>query len=530
MLNKLKEMRALNAFARKQSVGMQHKLMFYWLSMILTVFALVMLLLSAAGTFSKEDDRLNQMLKIQLQNSSDHLAEWLDHLTAQGLNMSKELSREIEAFLTEKGVTLDQLNDHPELLLELQEDLYAYVNTTLQTVDCSGAYVVIDATANTDADIASYSRSSLYLRYLSLNAISPVNPSVTYFRGIPDVAWQKGLELHNRWNLEFNIRRLPGYSELVYGTVSRPSERYFWTARTQLTDTWESAMLLCVPIVGNNQTVYGVCGVEVSALYFQLSCPATTGQFGSNVTVLAPVQDNRLVLSQGMVGGVSGTYLEGQETFSIHQGRYFNTYLSESGQYIGLQTPISISKEDAQELQWAVAILLPQESYAAHSANLRQTWIIAVLVLLLALLLIAFFLSRRFARPIVRALSQLQQGEAAEGTIFSGISEVDNLAQFLSTKEQSLKLAQGELPPNIAEMFDHFAERKAMLTEAERNILRYYIEGHEIAEIPDLAFISMSTVRKHNRSIYEKMGVASRDELMLYIDLFRRCGRLQELL
>ena len=71
MLNKLKEMRALNAFARKQSVGMQHKLMFYWLSMILTVFALVMLLLSAAGTFSKEDDRLNQMLKIQLQNSSD---------------------------------------------------------------------------------------------------------------------------------------------------------------------------------------------------------------------------------------------------------------------------------------------------------------------------------------------------------------------------------------------------------------------------------------------------------------------------
>ena len=29
MLNKLKEMRALNAFARKQSVGMQHKLMFY---------------------------------------------------------------------------------------------------------------------------------------------------------------------------------------------------------------------------------------------------------------------------------------------------------------------------------------------------------------------------------------------------------------------------------------------------------------------------------------------------------------------
>ena len=61
------------------------------------------------------------------------------------------------------------------------------------------------------------------------------------------------------------------------------------------------------------------------------------------------------------------------------------------------------------------------------------------------------------------------------------------------------------------------------------HIFRYYIDGHEIADIPDLAFISMSTVRKHNRSIYEKLGVASRDELMLYIDLLRRCGRLSEL-
>jgi len=85
------------------------------------------------------------------------------------------------------------------------------------------------------------------------------------------------------------------------------------------------------------------------------------------------------------------------------------------------------------------------------------------------------------------------------------------------------------IPPNIAELFDQFIERKCLLTEAERNILRYYIDGYEIADIPELAFISMSTVRKHNRKIYEKLGVSSRDELMLYIDLIRRCGRLQEL-
>ena len=67
------------------------------------------------------------------------------------------------------------------------------------------------------------------------------------------------------------------------------------------------------------------------------------------------------------------------------------------------------------------------------------------------------------------------------------------------------------------------------MTEAERNILRYYIDGHEITEIPELAFISIHTVKKHNSNIYQKLGISSRDELMLYIDLFRRLDRLNEL-
>ena len=49
MLHQLKEVRALNAFAKKQSVGMQRKLMLYWVSMILWVFAAIILLLSIAG-------------------------------------------------------------------------------------------------------------------------------------------------------------------------------------------------------------------------------------------------------------------------------------------------------------------------------------------------------------------------------------------------------------------------------------------------------------------------------------------------
>lgn len=87
----------------------------------------------------------------------------------------------------------------------------------------------------------------------------------------------------------------------------------------------------------------------------------------------------------------------------------------------------------------------------------------------------------------------------------------------------------GALPPGMEQLFSSFARKVQTLSSAERRILNYYIAGHEIAQIPELAFISIHTVKKHNRSIYQKLEISSRDELMLYIELFRCCDRLEEL-
>ena len=274
VLNKFRELRALNAFAKKQSVGMQRKLMLYWVSMILVVFAAVILLLSIAGAFSQNDEQLHEVMELQLKNTQDSLASRLDRLTAQSLNLSKELSREIEGELVREGISLQEVNDDSERLLKLQQIMYPLVNTTLQTANCNGAYVILNATANTTLEVADHSRSGLYLRYTNLSASNPVAPTVVYFRGIPDIARQKDLELHNRWNLEFDTDQIPGCRELMDTPLDRPAQRYFWSRRIDLKDTWESAMLLCVPIVGSDGTVYGVCGVELSALYFQFSYPA----------------------------------------------------------------------------------------------------------------------------------------------------------------------------------------------------------------------------------------------------------------
>ena len=111
----------------------------------------------------------------------------------------------------------------------------------------------------------------------------------------------------------------------------------------------------------------------------------------------------------------------------------------------------------------------------------------------------------------------------------TGISEIDSLVALLRSKAQSSE-NHSPLPTDIAELFDGFARRAAGLTATERSILRHYSEGQEVAEVAEAAFISINTLRKHNANIYRKLEVGSRDELMLYMELFRRAGRLDEIL
>ena len=63
----------------------------------------------------------------------------------------------------------------------------------------------------------------------------------------------------------------------------------------------------------------------------------------------------------------------------------------------------------------------------------------------------------------------------------------------------------------------------------ERTVLQYYINGFNVNEIAEKEFISLSTVRKHNSNINRKLGVSTREELLLYIDMFRRCDLMEKI-
>ena len=527
MMNRIKEILRLTAQIKKQSVSMQRRLLLYWLSMLLGIAAALVLILSVAGVFSNNAQKAGETLQLQLDNAQLKITQHMESLAANSIALSEQISRTLENVLTGNGLTMEDLNDNPELLQKLQEDLMPRLYMTLQLSQCSGAYFVLNATTNPESDKASHSATGLYLRYANFNAKGAAQQDVVFFRGIPDIARAERIELHNRWNLEFDTDLFPGYDASMQTEVGRLADSCCWTERFRLTDTWEDVSLLCVPIKDQNGKVCGLCGVELSSLYCYLSYPELNGTFGPMLTVLAPMQNAMLLPDKGLSGSTDGTFFADTDALTIHKGKYFNTYSDGGNRFIGLHCETSVRGADGSNL--IVAVLIPETTYSAYRNTGRWLLMGGSVLLLILTLCLSLFLSKRFVQPILKTIQAIRSEEITEKEA-TGISELDELMAFVHSKSNSKTLQPpNALPPNIEELFQTFAERAKTLSTAERGILKYYIDGHEITEIPDLAFVSIHTVKKHNSNIYQKLGISSRDELMLYIDIFRRLDRLNEL-
>ena len=82
MRNKILELLRLTRDARKQSVAMQHKLLLYWISMLLAIFAALLVVLSAMGVFSGTGQRLYRILEVHHKAVTVSLKEQVNILTA----------------------------------------------------------------------------------------------------------------------------------------------------------------------------------------------------------------------------------------------------------------------------------------------------------------------------------------------------------------------------------------------------------------------------------------------------------------
>ena len=520
-----RKIKDIQEHAKNRGISLERRLFLYWLIMVLAVMAAVFVVLIVAGVFSNDARKLGGTLSVQQKNTTMTFNKLIDTLNAQNLALSEQITREVADILETEERTFKDLDNNPELITRIEERMCFYLQTIVRSRSCSGAYFILDATTNTEAPGADRSRMGLYLRSGNVGTDGMANQYITFFRGVADVARKENIQMHNRWNLEFDIDDVPGYEILMGFDGRRILDCCYLSNRVTLSGTWEQVVLLSVPVVLEGK-VRGVCGVELSELFFNLVFPAVESSYGNMVTVVAPIADKRLLLDGAISGKTDGTYFTTDGTLLIKNGEHYNTYSDGSRTYFGNHIVIPKAVDGRSDL--TLVTLVPEISYQSSVAKNRTFWLCGGLGFLVLMLLAAMFLTRRFMLPIQKQIRALKDQKEPQEKSNSGIIEIDELLAYMYAR-QAKPDEESKMPPGMEERFFDFARRVETLTPMERTVLQYYINGFSVNEIAEKEFISLSTVRKHNSNINRKLGVSTREELLLYIDMFRRCDLMEKI-
>ncbi|MCR5719636.1 MAG: LuxR C-terminal-related transcriptional regulator [Lachnospiraceae bacterium] len=503
------------------SLTLKRRVLAYLASILLVTLGLIFVMFFFPGFWGRGKIGVRNMLNARLETVHESISERIELMEGYTLNLSRQLQKTIDYNLGLKtGVT--ELNGDGDAILELENEMYGDLNAFLLVSGSSGIFAVLDTTAGNGGVQDNYEKAGLYLRRANATERAII-PKINLYRGNAEVARQRGIELNTNWDMEFGLEKFEEYNRLIESTKDLPDSIY-WSERKDIADSWESAMLLGIPVVNSKGDDYGVCGFEFSDAYFAGQYPSFESNMGTVITVLAPVSEGKLLAGKGLVGNTEGVWFDKEGDLDINEGRLF-TYSGKNDTYIGLQKETGIRSTDGNK--WVVALLIPKSQCMRYVTNTRIQLFIVVILFVVLMILACGYLTHRFITPITNSIRALRNNEEPDGD-FASVKELDELRAFIAAEKKKSQI--DALPSNIEEMLIAFEKKVETLTPTEKTLLSYYAEGFSMEECAREMFISELTVKKHNTNLNKKLEVTSRSQLMVYIELFERADRLDKLL
>ena len=185
------------------------------------------------------------------------------------LAFSQQITAAVKDELSDAGITFNELRNTPDALESMQNRLFDIVSGNMKLAPCSGAFCFLKTTVNDALPDKSY--NGLYLKFANLYAENTIHNDVCLFVDFllshekkTSISIVHGSWKHKRGYSRKSTERCPAKAR----TSPAPS---FLHPFINCLDTWESVRFLCIPVLDSGGNTIGVCGFEISSLYFSLS-------------------------------------------------------------------------------------------------------------------------------------------------------------------------------------------------------------------------------------------------------------------
>ena len=494
----------------KNSLNLRRRFQLHIFLFIVIIFTVIITLIISLDIFSPSK-AARASLGLQMERYEHRIKTYFSNLAGHGIYFSQQVAKEIEKTLAGKNVAFEDVRDNQELIAALEKNTYDLLYRLLRTADCSGTFIILNTTVNSKLPNAQYSRSGTYLKLANINTPKPANPNVLWARGIHEIGHNNNHIFHNKWELEFDISRIPFYNAIIENASQNLSDSYYYSSAIFFHGTWEKIMLLCVPIVGKNGQVYGICGLEINSMFFKLAHAEVGSNYERVIGIVAQKAGDFILLETGLEFGKHQGYWAGLDNGVLAVSEYgeLKRYrLSDSDmEFIGLDIPIVLSP--LANASWVTVCMVPKEDYD-HIINASYLKITLFCAIFLTIALsVAGYISRRHNAPILRGIHAIKDGSLQK----THINEIDDLMEYLAVRDAHQDADMSA--------FYKFTQDVKKLSRAETAIFNLYIEGYSAQKISEILFVSINTIKSHNKNIYKKLNVASRKELLVYAQMMK---------
>lgn len=402
--------------------SLRSRFVYYLASLFLVGVTSLLLLLNAIGVLQPLNYDLERFMDYELDAHTNDIKRQLDSLAAHNTDLSQQLANEIEQTMYMFGLGTDfaKLNDNPQVLSAIQERSYNVLTSKMQQSPCSGVLYLVDASINTKTPTKTY--NGMFLKYTNIHSENTLFNEICMFRGSPELARQKNISLYSTWQLELDTNAFPQTTQLLQGEPDSPD--FLLTDVARLRESWERSRLFVMPIISSSGKAIGLCGFEISSVYFQ---QRTRNADYKGYPLITAILDKKNDTQYS--GQLSSSAWQSDALLNFSKDKDYVYFTSGSNSFIGKMQSLDIGGTEHQ-----IAVLLPSESYNALLAQAR--WRLALLLSFLLVLSIGscYFLSKKYVEPIISDLQQLQSNPDAAPQ--SNLLEINQFFDFLQSKSQ----------------------------------------------------------------------------------------------
>ena len=531
--------------------SMRRRLFLYMGALAALLLAVLLVALLLLGQLKSPRAETEKALTFQMGAFRSDMASLWRNVSVMGIHLSQDMT----AIIEEQTSDFSSLNGDVAAVGDLQEAMLEPLCQYVRQTDCSGAFIMLGASLSSDPAVDSH--AGLYVQ--RSNAEHTTSDLLLY-RGMADIGRQHRVMPHRKWAQEFCPADFPGLADQLEA-ASAPIERACRTTELlTLPGTTEQAILLTVPMIGADGTVYGLCGFSVNQTYFLAHHAQPTG-IGSLACVLSDSAEG-LDVQRGLLTYPTGDFCfvpdELLEKRSLRGG--LTAFAGSELSFVGISEPFTVAAGD--EAPHDLTVLISKAAY--DRAMLKSVIEIAALLTLLVFFAVGccLFYTRRYLRPILEDINHVTVAGGEKGKpIFEELLPIsekmrsheeavtvlkaerqdaqDRAEQLLGEKlglEEQVEGMQGQLDDSLAEIrrlahlgkkelkpadYEKFLKGYAKLSTKELEICEALVSGLSTRQCAEQIGCASSTVDTYRKRVYEKTGIHKVRQLQLCVALMR---------